>query len=62
MGREVEAVVFVETISHNARSVLRAIARRLGIIAVIAPERMSEKLQVGGMPAVWRTGTRMRAV
>ena len=62
IGREVEAVVLVDTISHNARFVLRAIARCLGTIGNVIPERMSKKMRVGGMPAVWRMGTKMRAV
>ena len=61
MGREVEAVVLVETISLNARLVLRAIAKLLGFIAVVAPKRIGEKLKVEGMQTVWSMGKGMRA-
>ena len=54
LGREVEAIVLVDTISLNARPVFRAIARLLGFVAVIAPKRMGEKLKVDGMLTVWR--------
>ena len=54
LGREVEAIVLVDTISLNARPVFRAIARLLGFVAVVAPKRMAEKLNVDGMLTVWR--------
>ena len=54
LGREVEAIVLIDTISLNARLVFRAIARLLGFVAVIAPTKMGEKLNVNGMLTVWR--------
>jgi thioesterase domain-containing protein/acyl carrier protein len=53
IGREVEAVVLVDTMSVNARPDFRAIAKLLGSIAAVAPKRVSEKLKVDGMRAVW---------
>ena len=54
LGREVEAIVLVDTISLNARPVFRAIARLLGFVAAIVPKRMGEKLKVDGMLTIWR--------
>jgi acyl-CoA synthetase (AMP-forming)/AMP-acid ligase II/thioesterase domain-containing protein len=54
IGREVEAVVLINTTSLNARPILRAIASLLGFIAVIGPKTIREKLKVDGMRAVWR--------
>ena len=53
MGREVEAVVLVDTISLNARPVLRATAKLLGSIAILTPKRIGEKLKAEGMRTVW---------
>jgi oxalate---CoA ligase len=61
MGREVDAVILVNTVSLNARPAFRAIARLLGFIAVVAPKRISEKLKLGGMRTVWRMGAAVRA-
>jgi acyl-CoA synthetase (AMP-forming)/AMP-acid ligase II/thioesterase domain-containing protein/acyl carrier protein len=62
MGREVEAVVLIETISLNARLVLRAIAKLLGTIGTIAPKRIGEKASANGMWALRRLGKRMKAI
>ena len=59
MGREVEAVVLIDTISLNARSVLRAVAKFLGLAAMIVPNRIGKKIKSDGMVAFWRTGKRL---
>jgi acyl-CoA synthetase (AMP-forming)/AMP-acid ligase II/thioesterase domain-containing protein/acyl carrier protein len=62
MGREVEGVALVDTISLNAWPVFRAIAKFLGFVGSVAPKRIGEKLKADGMRTVWRTGKRLRAV
>jgi thioesterase domain-containing protein len=61
IGREVEAIVLLDTMSVNARPVFRAIANVLRFIAVVVPKRTSEKLKVDGMRAIWGIGRGMRA-
>jgi acyl-CoA synthetase (AMP-forming)/AMP-acid ligase II len=53
LGREVEFVVLVETISLNARLALRVIAGLMRFIAVFAPRRIGKKFKRDGMRAVW---------
>jgi acyl-CoA synthetase (AMP-forming)/AMP-acid ligase II/thioesterase domain-containing protein/acyl carrier protein len=62
MGRDVEAIVLVETISINARPVFRAIAKLFRFAAFVAPKRIGDKLKANGMRAVWRMTRRMWTV
>ena len=62
IGREIEAVVLLDTISLNARPLLRAIAKLLGCVAVAAPERIGEKLRFEGMRTVWSIDKVMRSI
>jgi acyl-CoA synthetase (AMP-forming)/AMP-acid ligase II len=56
LGREVEVVVLIDTISLNARPVLRAVAGLIRFIVAVAPKKISEKVKLNGMRSVWRRG------
>jgi acyl-CoA synthetase (AMP-forming)/AMP-acid ligase II/acyl carrier protein len=53
LGREVEFVVLIETRSFNARFPIRMIARLTRLIAAVAPGKISEKLRLDAMRAIW---------
>ena len=56
LGREVEFVVLIDTVSLNARRILRTIARLIRFVVVAAPKKISEKFARDGMSSVWSRG------
>jgi oxalate---CoA ligase len=58
LGREVEFVVLFETISLNARPILRAIAKLVKLVVAVAPKKISEKFERDGMSSAWSRGWR----
>ncbi|MFZ5781401.1 MAG: AMP-binding protein [Pseudomonadota bacterium] len=56
VGRQVEALVMIDTYSINARPVLRGVVRTVEAIGSVSP-RLGGKLRDRGMPLVW-SGTR----
>jgi acyl-CoA synthetase (AMP-forming)/AMP-acid ligase II len=53
LGRQVELVVLVNTISLNARLAVRIIAHLIKLISIVAPKRIGEKFKLDGMRAIW---------
>jgi thioesterase domain-containing protein/acyl carrier protein len=53
-GREVEFVVLCDTISLNARPLIRAYARILEWISYISPETISNEIRLDWMSKLWR--------
>ena len=52
-GREVEFVILCDTISLNARNLIRTYARILSWMVSIFPEAIGDKIKRDGMAAVW---------
>jgi acyl-CoA synthetase (AMP-forming)/AMP-acid ligase II/thioesterase domain-containing protein len=53
LGRQVEVVVLVNTISLNARLALRIIAQLMRFISIVSPKTIGEKIKLDGMRAIW---------
>lgn len=58
LGREVEFIVLVETMSLNARPILGAIGRLAEVLVAVTPRTVSEKIARDCMNAVWKRTTR----
>jgi pimeloyl-ACP methyl ester carboxylesterase len=53
LGRQVELVILVNTISLNARLALRIIAQLIKSISIVFPKTIGKKIKLDGMRVIW---------
>jgi len=61
LGRQIDFIVLIETISLNARMLLRALGRLIRIIVAITPPKLSEKVSRDWMNLGWKRTCRRSA-
>src|SRR5262245_42429969 len=53
LGRQVDFVVLVNTISLNARLALRIVSQLMKFIPTVSPKRIGERIKLNGMRYIW---------